>query len=724
MASSASYPRKYYSVSYAELNTIPLVEGNVIATYDTDGFYYDVGNPAGSGENVVRRQASSIEFVGDTLPESRHEPTTIFVVHTGDSTDENGNPISLYSGYKWNDTQEVLAFEEVFNNLRDFKVKSDVITEDTRAYIVGSISQASDIGTLLKSSAYIAADGKLHGDLAGVADRAESADNAMIATNADYAEYDYDSKNSSYTPKKINGYIRELSSDVQEHIGTTITFTRGDGTSDSVNTRDTRYEVFNNSQSNPISDSDGRLVPKISITTLSDNTNLLLSGSGWINKSNIVMPSADSANKDGLGQNIAATYVKSASYNSSTDELTLTYGDNTTSAPIPIPDTTYEVFTTNTNGLVPGPTSQQATMFLKANGWSALPVFAGSDSGLVPTAAATDATKYLRGDGTWGTTFAQGTAGLVPGPATADPTMSLKANGQWTADTDTMNTAGATNDTSNKLFIIGARAQSANPQTYSNQNVYIQNNKIYSSGAELVDTSSAQTLSNKSFSINGEDYPIGDACGANRTDTISPEITDDATFSGDGSTTVFEFDDDLHISSIIAVTVNDTPLSNTDYSLDDTQTPNQITFVTAPASGTDNIDVTFVADNPSYVSDDVPTNDAVVTYVENQITDVSNKIADKADTSMVAPGYDDTATYTVGSFCTNQTQDAVKLYKCDTAVTVAESFDPSKWSEVSVTDEIEQINIKVPTPPSTNGTYYLSVTVNNGIKTYSWVTLT
>ena len=39
-------------------------------------------------------------------------------------------------------------------------------------------------------------------------------------------------------------------------------------------------------------------------------------------------------------------------------------------------------------------------------------------------------------------------------------------------DTDTKNTAGAT-DTSSKIYLIGATAQTANPQTYSNDEVFV-----------------------------------------------------------------------------------------------------------------------------------------------------------------------------------------------------------------------------------------------------------
>lgn len=47
--------------------------------------------------------------------------------------------------------------------------------------------------------------------------------------------------------------------------------------------------------------------------------------------------------------------------------------------------------------------------------------------------------------------------------------------------TDTKNTAGSTNNTG-KLFLVGALEQSANPQTYSNSNCYIDSHNIYTRG--------------------------------------------------------------------------------------------------------------------------------------------------------------------------------------------------------------------------------------------------
>lgn len=47
-----------------------------------------------------------------------------------------------------------------------------------------------------------------------------------------------------------------------------------------------------------------------------------------------------------------------------------------------------------------------------------------------------------------------------------------------------------------------------------------------------------------------------------------------------------------------------------------------------------------------------------------------------------APAYDDTETYAEGDVVTYQGQ----LYKCETAVSTAETFDPTKWAAIVVTE--------------------------------------
>lgn len=83
---------------------------------------------------------------------------------------------------------------------------------------------------------------------------------------------------------------------------------------------------------------------------------------------------------------------------------------------------------------------------------------------------------------------AAGSTGLVPAPAKGDQVKFLRADGKWVVptDTNTKNTAGATNSTS-KLFLVGATSQDASPKTYSNSAVYASAGRLYSNGRMLLD---------------------------------------------------------------------------------------------------------------------------------------------------------------------------------------------------------------------------------------------
>lgn len=87
---------------------------------------------------------------------------------------------------------------------------------------------------------------------------------------------------------------------------------------------------------------------------------------------------------------------------------------------------------------------------------------------------------------------------------------SWKMNDYTIENIDTLNTAGATNN-QNKLYLIGALSQDSNPQTYSNNNVYINriqkvinnttvySNSLYSNGKEVINVSDPQQLFNKTY---------------------------------------------------------------------------------------------------------------------------------------------------------------------------------------------------------------------------------
>ena len=72
--------------------------------------------------------------------------------------------------------------------------------------------------------------------------------------------------------------------------------------------------------------------------------------------------------------------------------------------------------------------------------------------------------------------FTTTTDGLVPKTTTSNTTDYLRRDGTWATppNTDTKNTAGATN-TSSKIFLVGATSQAANPQTYSDDEVFATN---------------------------------------------------------------------------------------------------------------------------------------------------------------------------------------------------------------------------------------------------------
>ena len=703
MPSQASYPRKYYSVLFADLDTIPLKEGNVIATYDTDGFYYDVGNPAGSGTNVLRRKANGIEFVGNALPEGRHEATTIFVVETGTMLDEDGNSVKTYSGYRWNDDLTPPDFEEVFNNLRDFQVKS-VSSASTQAYVVGSVSSSDNIGTLIKNpNIYLTSTGsKIHAGLEGNADTATEATHAAEATLATRAIND-----NASTPKPITGYLNDVATDATTNLGSTLTFTKGDGTTKSVRVSDTKYSVFTSTAAG--------LVNGTNIVAPSDTTGLLLSGSGWINSSDVTIGTATNAINDSRSQQIDSTYIKSASYNTVTHNLTITKGDNTSSA-INIPDTTYSVFTSSANGLVPKSSGTgDNTRYLRGDGtWQSIPNYKGATSsaagvaGLVPAAASGDVSKYLRSDGSWNGVFAVGSAGLVPSVAAADTGKFLRGDGTWAEAAGASNTAGSNQDTA-KLFLVGTKSQTTGTtgiQSYSNSAIYTQNNKLYSNSDEVVTLSATQNLLNKTFGT--ENYELKEACSRDIATTLS-EISKEG-FSGDGSTTVFNLFSTPDPDKITSVYIDNVLQSDSTYSIQIGE-PSTITFTSAPADATI-IEVNYY--DTEYDSNAVPDAGTVVEYIPVALYSALDNMS-LTDASVIAELYDDANSYAVNDFCTYKAPGSVySLYRCTSATTG--DFDPTKWSSVTVADVISAI----PPAPSADGTYTLKVTVAGGVPTYSW----
>ena len=82
-------------------------------------------------------------------------------------------------------------------------------------------------------------------------------------------------------------------------------------------------------------------------------------------------------------------------------------------------------------------------------------------------------TNNITGTGTSGyLTKFNGTNTITNGPQLGNSTTTYLNNaGNWATPPDTKNTAGST-DTSSKIYLVGATEQSANPQTYSDDEVY------------------------------------------------------------------------------------------------------------------------------------------------------------------------------------------------------------------------------------------------------------
>ena len=65
----------------------------------------------------------------------------------------------------------------------------------------------------------------------------------------------------------------------------------------------------------------------------------------------------------------------------------------------------------------------------------------------------------------------------------------------------------------------------------------------------------------------------------------------------------------------------------------------------------------------------------------------NGQIINASDLSCIANAYSSNSTYAQGSYCVY----TGTVYRCDTAVTVAEAFDPSKWTSIVVMNELKAL---------------------------------
>lgn len=497
----ATIPRTYLTTSKTGLADILPKNGQVISIWDSDAVYYDAPADGQRDGQPIRRKISGVRVVSE-LP--ANPMTDIVYVYIGEhgyipDPEDPEHPKQLYDMRVWvND-----AWLVVGSNVDDTTVRT-MVTND-KFYIVGAPSiDDNTISALRKNSKVYIENGELYGALRGNADTATVANRALRADISTQAENDVDNQ-------PLQNYVYGLSSDATTNLGSTITITKGDGTTSTIRVSDTTYTTYTASTAG--------LVPGTSTVMQQDTSNIVLTGDGWVAMSSITFPTAASAEKDGLGNIIAETYVASAAYDTSTDILTLTYGDTSTDT-ISIPNTEYAVFDVNNDGLVPQPSSSETSYFLRGDGtWQSViqasDTFVGGDSGhtgLVPTSTDLELNGFLKGDATWGGVFDTSDNGLVPAASTTGDTLKfLKGDGTWDTPTDTQNTAGSEADTTHKLYLIGAQSQSNAGEgvaTYSNVNAYIQSNKLFSNGLETVTISGSQAITGKTY----EGYTLGSAC--------------------------------------------------------------------------------------------------------------------------------------------------------------------------------------------------------------------
>lgn len=167
---------------------------------------------------------------------------------------------------------------------------------------------------------------------------------------------------------------------------------------------------------------------------------------------------ATKATQDESGNNIKATYANSFGISDHTITLKNKNGSSLGTVTVPDNNTTY-TFANGTNGFTVTPSGGSAQTV------TVTPSIANNVTG-------SGTSSYIA---KW-----NGTNTITNGPAFGSTTTTYLNNaGSWATPPDTKNTAGST-DTSSKIFLVGATSQAANPQTYSDDQVYVTNGVLTS----------------------------------------------------------------------------------------------------------------------------------------------------------------------------------------------------------------------------------------------------
>ena len=168
-----------------------------------------------------------------------------------------------------------------------------------------------------------------------------------------------------------------------------------------------------------------------------------------------------------------STVATSGSYNDLSNKPTIpTVGNGTIT--ITQNGTTKGTFTTNQSGntTIALTDNNTNTTYSAGTGLSLSGTTFNHKNSVTAGTAQGDASKTLTFGGTFTIpTVTYDAQGHITGKGTT--TMTMPAN----PNTDTKNTAGST-DTSSKIFLVGATSQAANPQTYSDNQVYAANGQL------------------------------------------------------------------------------------------------------------------------------------------------------------------------------------------------------------------------------------------------------
>ncbi len=394
----------------------------------------------------------------------------------------------------------------------------------SKAYILGTtttptstaagVTSIADTGVYLGTTAGELVATKFTGDLNG---------NAATATLASKATGDGNGN------EIISKYASSLSAS-----GTTLTLKAKNGdTLSTVTTQDTKNTAGSSQKATKIyiigaeSQATSAQTYSSSKVYITDGTVTATTFSGALDGNAATATLATKATGDGSGNEIISKYASSLSASGTTLTLKAKNGDTLSTVTTQdtkntagSTDSTSKLFLIGATSQAANPQTYSSSKVYVTDGTVTATTFSGALSGNASTATLAD---KATGDGSGNEIISHYASELT----VSGTTLTLKAkNGDTlstvtTQDNDTKNTAGSTNDTS-KLFIIGAKSQAANPQTYSSSKVYITDGTITATtfSGNATSATSATSATNDSSGHKIVDWYVHGISSSNNTLTL------------------------------------------------------------------------------------------------------------------------------------------------------------------------------------------------------------